>query len=146
MELCYIEGETSCKLCFHDDCNSKVDATQCYNCNSYDDENCIHLNVSSHHQCKDYYDKCFTVVENDQVIRGCLKEHPKAQDICSGQPSLCHTCDGDNCNSDAVREDIRCYECDSVIDPNCRNALNDTMLTICPLSVNNTGCYHYDDG
>lgn len=144
-ELCYIEDESSCKLCYHDDCN-KVDVARCYSCDSYDNEDCVqNLNVSSH-QCKDYNDKCFTLVEYDQVIRGCLKEHPEVQNICSEQPSLCNTCDGDDCNSEVVREDIYCYDCDSVTDSNCRDALNDTMLTICPLSVNNVGCYHYDDG
>lgn len=146
-ESCYNEDNDSCKLCFGDDCNNKINPQTCYTCDSNVDLNCVNnLNTSYQHQCKNYYDKCFTFVNNDQVIRGCLNEHSDMEDPCSGEAAFCHTCEDDNCNSEAAADDIVCYSCDSVNDPNCESALNNTMLETCPLSTHNLGCYHYNDG
>lgn len=143
---CFVQDQQFCKTCMGNDCNSKVKPQTCYNCRSTNDENCTN-NVTAIQptECRRYHDQCITIVEKNVVVRDCLRNIFNDDKYCSSNPTLCNICNEDDCNSTPLVEDKYCYACNSDNDPNCRANLNDTMITKCPISANNVGCYHFAD-
>lgn len=144
--MCRSENEV-CKTCAGKDCNAKVHFQSCHICTSASSLNCIvNVNATATQTCRNYLDECFVHVVNNAVIRGCILENTQLTDDCK-DPTKCEVCsDKANCNSNIVAADDFCYTCDSEKDSNCTANLNDSMLTQCPFSVSQMGCYRYDDG
>lgn len=161
VEMCRSNDEDSpCKTCIGNDCNLKPAFERCRKCSSKDSVNCIRSPFAMREVvCREYLDYCVTHVQNDTVLRGCLKELTKDPIVlahCSatnGDPKYCSSCrTADNatttCNS-AVVDGEFCLKCDSAIDPACRGgtpALNHTHRVQCPLSEHRRGCYLLDFG
>lgn len=138
-----------CKTCTGPYCNKQIEFQKCRVCNSADNINCIRSPESFEERtCRKYIDECFTHVENNVVIRGCVSNmNPiPIQNDCNANNEYCEKCSsGFNCNNKIIDGEF-CLTCNSENDPNCRENLNNTMRTQCPLSVNQRGCYRYDDG
>lgn len=144
---CHIQDQRYCKLCSGNDCNRKAESQTCYVCSSIDDTKCA-ANVTALMQteCPNYVDQCITLIDslnNDAIVRNCLRNVFTDDTFCRNNPSLCEACENDNCNSQLLVTNQTCYKCDSITDSNCwKGNLNDTMIAKCTLSVNNLGCYH----
>ena len=142
--MCRRQGD-SCKTCIGNDCNEKVAFTNCRVCNSTTNVNCIRSpNSFASVTCRDYIDECYSHVDNDIVVRGCLKQNAQAQIGCERNNDLCERCDGPNCNNKLIDGEF-CLTCDSENDPNCVQNLNFTMRTQCKLALQQRGCYRFDD-
>lgn len=133
--------------------HSLTNNQECIVCSSEIDSNCIDLHQkpmtsvcinSNNDQQKN---ACFTHVNrNGTVTRGCLFDEQKFENECkNGKDDDCTICQRDNCNNRPI-ETTTCYTCSSENDPNCRENLNNSMRTTCALSVENFGCYRFDDG
>lgn len=144
--MCHIEDQNYCKLCSGNDCNRKPETQSCYVCNSNNTPKCMaNLTALMTTECTNYVDQCITLIDslnNDAIVRDCLRNVFKDDTFCRNNPSLCNACEHDNCNSQPLVNNQTCYTCDSTNDPNCHKNLNDSMITKCTLSVNNLGCYH----
>lgn len=157
ISFCRQEG-LNCKTCFGNDCNSKVAFQSCRTCDSRNDVTCIDdPNESRSQLCKDYKDECFTHVDNDVVIRGCLKGLNKTHVInnetlpeidfikdCKSS-DLCQKCSNKaNCNNAILNREF-CLTCDSSTDRNCRFNVSYDLRTQCPLAVKPIGCYRFEE-
>lgn len=147
--MCHMDEQRFCKLCMGNDCNQKPAPQTCYICSSANDSNCVgNANASMAAECLNYVDECITLIDsmdNDAVVRNCLRNVYMDDTFCRNNPSMCSTCEGDNCNSQPVIDNQTCYTCDSALDPNCHSNLGNDMITKCSLSANNLGCYHSID-
>lgn len=144
---CHIANQRYCKLCSGNDCNRKAEPQSCYRCNSAIDANCV-SNVTGFMtaECDKYVDQCIILIDslnNDAIVRDCLRNVFKDDTFCRNNPSLCNACEEDNCNSLPLVDNQTCYTCDSTEDPNCHGNLTDSLVTNCTLSANNLGCYHF---
>lgn len=128
------------------DCNAKVDFQECRVCNSTQGVECIRSATTVNSQvCRNYLDECFTHVDNNVIVRGCLQQNPNLSNDCRNR-DICDSCDSrGNCNEQIVNGEF-CITCDSQLDPNCVDNVNFTMRTQCSLSVAGMGCYLFDDG
>lgn len=144
--MCRRNGEF-CKTCSGNNCNAKVNFQSCHVCTSANSLNCIvNINAVPTQTCKNYLDECFVHVVNNAVTRGCALENDQLAEDCK-DPTKCEVCsDTANCNNNIIGANDYCYTCDSESDPNCKDNLNDSMLTQCPLSVSQMGCFRYADG
>lgn len=146
--MCRKEGEF-CKTCLGNDCNIKSDVQQCISCTSDTSSQCIRSPQSFPlKKCRKYTDECIVHVANDTVIRGCLDAYHNSDNIekdCK-DGDICEKCSNSNgCNNKVVDGEF-CIHCDSEIDFNCKNNVNVTMHRQCKLSVQQLGCYLYNDG
>lgn len=147
--MCRQQGQF-CKTCIGTNCNQKQTFQTCRACNSSDNVSCIRSPGSfAAITCRNYLDSCYVHVEKDIVTRGCMSQlttPAQVQESCQTTNDFCETCSSaNNCNNKIVDGEF-CLTCDSALDPNCRDTLNFTMRTQCPLSVSPRGCYRYDDG
>lgn len=144
---CHIANQRYCKLCSGNDCNRKAEPQSCYRCNSATDANCgSNVTGLMTTECDKYVDQCITLIDslnNDAIVRDCLRNVFKDDTFCRNNPSLCNACEEDNCNSLPLVDNQTCYTCDSTEDPNCHGNLTDSLVTKCTLSANNLGCYHF---
>ncbi|KAJ6648787.1 hypothetical protein Bhyg_04018 [Pseudolycoriella hygida] len=146
-EITYCRNQGQfCKTCIGDDCNAKIDFQACRVCNSSQGVECIRSATGVSSQvCRNYLDECFTHVQNNITVRGCLQQNPSLAGDCQNR-DICESCDHrGNCNDQIVDGEF-CITCDSQLDPNCIDNVNFTMRTQCSLTVNGMGCYLFDDG
>lgn len=138
-----MKGEENCKICEGLNCNKKIKPQQCKQCNSETDRRCINSpRKAPTIECPSYVDHCLTFVHtNGTIIRDCKQNLHSTDDYCTEFPWLCVACEHDDCNTKALSNDL-CYECDSKLNPNCRNNLDHSMLVNCPFSKHR-GCYHF---
>lgn len=143
--------DATCKICDGDGCNGKVFFQTCVDSSSETDENCVecyskHSKINTR-QCEDYMAQCYTHVENGIVTRNCTDSLVNTSEKCTSDPKHCLPCSGALCNGQAVERDI-CVSCDSEVDPNCRsisNTTDESIFTEYPISIINTGCFHFVD-
>lgn len=142
-KLCVTEGDT-CKYCFGDQCNKKIDFERCRYCSSdKDGENCMtkawKMELKT---CKYYMDECFTHVNGDGVVtRGCLSE------FISDYQDTCERCSNEiGCNTIPIKRES-CLACDSSNDSSCRSNVTPKHSEVCPLkTIRPLGCYHFING
>lgn len=139
--------EQFCKTCLGNDCNEKVEFTNCIACTSNSSVGCIRSpNSFQSVLCRNYLDECFNYVENDIVVRGCwLQSTETIQKSCTENSDFCDLCSSPNCNNKIVDGEF-CLSCDSEVNDDCRENLNHTLRVQCKLAVRKRGCYRYDDG
>lgn len=143
-KICMTEGET-CKFCFGDNCNKKIDFERCIYCNSDEDgENCktkawrIDRKI-----CKHYMDECFTYVNDGVVTRGCLSEFSSDKENCTNKDTCRRCSNGSGCNAVPI-EIESCISCDSNNDSNCKSSVTLENTEICPQkTINLLGCFHF---
>lgn len=147
-QICRRQGD-NCKTCFGDDCNARTSFRTCHVCNSTASVKCIRApSQFPVVTCRDYLDECFTRVKNDVVDRGCLRQAAATNEELikdCADSDVCATCVNDErCNRKVVDGEF-CLTCDSNVDPSCRTNVTSAMRTQCPLSVNQMGCYRFED-
>lgn len=135
-----------CKFCFGENCNRRNSFTKCFNCNSMSDPHCISNNGSIEIKvCRSYKDDCFTFTRGYTVKRGCVNEMPEGfLKECNEEKEKCEKClsvDDDICNKRSLNDDT-CFECDSDIDPRCRDQPEHFREKICSIgSTDSLGCF-----
>lgn len=172
---CGNQYSESCVVCDSSDCNRDpfypgklrlqsrkprirrmITPRKCLRCNSDYDIQCeSNAHVSESIKCVG--DECATYISvNGTVIRDCSRKFEDingaivtaATTTTTTKPianGTLITCDTDNCNG--ITSDKRyCFQCDSRIDPNCAELVNNAMITFCPYSVGDFGCYHQQTG
>lgn len=142
-------ANNGCKRCHGDDCNSKPNFQTCRTCTTTDNLSC-YVNANDDRvplvECISYTDECFIHVANNTVTRGCLAEASALLiDECD-DPAKCERCEGSkDCNVKPIGATDRCYTCDSRVDANCRDQVDDSMIEQCAFSVNPLGCFRAED-
>lgn len=81
------------------------------------------------------------------MSRGCIKDLEQI-DYDSAQNGVQESslCLENGCNDQFVKNDRMCYECDSNTDPKCISQMDSSMLTSCPDSEVDLGCFHIIKG
>lgn len=120
-----------------------------------------------------YKNLCYTYQKGSVSHRGCLYEAPENifNECENAYSEICLTCNQTDCNrtpiiheeltlnlfhDEVVRNEDKsemvmsdnpsCYKCDSNINPNCTNQLDDTMIGLCEFEREDLGCYHMITG
>lgn len=148
-----LSNDDSCKTCTNSACNNKNVFPTCIT--SKNDNGLVswyNQNISTK-ICSNYTDKCFVLVENDLVKRGCFEEYAKQNNIISTDKYLeekvgsrrIKTCSTPNCNVDKLKP-INCIVCDSKNNLSCHNPVASEMALKCELKIDGNACYHYQNG
>lgn len=144
----YYQGRSNeFKMCKGWNCNRRSSMEKCFVCDSTEDPLCATEPSSTHSKiCDNYLNECFTHIQTDKVVRGCLYDH----DIyfrmeCQGSKRKCGTCttmDKIACNSAPIPLN-KCIDCNSTVDGRCRNKSNTIPGKICDNigSTIHKGCY-----
>lgn len=151
-ENCLANGDT-CKTCIEGDkCNHHSDFLKCF---MTDDPI---TNASEPHQfdtksspkiCQNYNDKCFLkVLENDVVMRGCVKEYGARHDLSvdsfieAANNLTFEVCSTYLCNGTPLKPSF-CYVCNSDSEKNCIRNPKPQSIMNCPLELRPSSCYHF---
>lgn len=150
-----LEQVDGCKSCVGDNCNRMKEFRSCY-VNNENSESFQPLKLPENWKdstkiCKEYDDKCISFVnETGFIIKDCLADHAEKNDVPinfyneNHNSSVYRECLTSLCNDENI-EPLWCIGCDSEDDPNC-NGSAFTPRVRCPLEVESSGCYHYNDG
>lgn len=144
----------------------------CFKCNPTENDDCDKIaENSTATECAGtalgYKNECYIYQKDKRTFRGCLYDaKSESEEIfreCRNQYSAnCYTCDQDSCNNNSVlyddldvnflklenEENLNtksrlCYECDSRNnDTKCARDLDESMITKCPNSEDDLGCFH----
>lgn len=161
-----IQNYAQCNFCKNRACNSNhvefEEKISCVKCTPDENSNCNVIDeTATATECAQtavgYKDMCYTLQKGGVSHRGCLYEAPNEIFVECENPfsEACVTCNQTNCNRipivnedlelnpfhQVVREDF-CYKCDSSVDPNCINQLNNSMIEKCDSTGEGLGCYH----
>lgn len=137
------KGDSQCKTCEGESCNSKLSLPKCYECNSaVDGEKCKTIpSIAIERECPNYMDECYVHINGDVVNRNCTGDTvvptPK---VCSSEPKHCLLSTGAN---DKIIEANRCISCDSLDDESCNSPMMLQHAKSCPLNIEKEGCYHF---
>lgn len=136
-----------CKRCFGEHCNAKPHFQTCFNCTTADDLRCfLNATATTRIECATFTDECYTHVVDNTVTRGCLADSPVGLVGDCSDPARCELCDAEqDCNAKPVGADDYCYTCDSRVDANCRDQVDDSMREQCAFSVQALGCFRAED-
>lgn len=136
-----------CKRCTGDNCNAKPHFQTCFNCTSAQDLRCyLNATATQRIECASFTDDCYTQVVNNVVTRGCAAQGPANLVEQCNDPATCELCgEEQNCNAKPVGADDYCYTCDSRVDANCRDQVDDSMREQCAFSVQALGCFRAED-
>lgn len=124
--------------------DSKTESSKqtCMDCDAKEENNCVSTNISTKiTECLTDNDKCFTFIDDNQVIRGCLADSDSFfQQTCLSDKQNCVLCAGTTCNNQTLTD--KCLACDTRFNPECRNKSEREIL--CSIKVNENeffGCY-----
>lgn len=110
----------SCKTCFSQNCNEKINFQSCYNCNSKDDSHCSEISEFSEMTvCPNYMDKCATGIDaKGYTVRRCSKNSSTDELDFSKRFEICNESD---CNRNIFPTDrLRCFQCEESSDFECQ--------------------------
>lgn len=146
-ELCKKNGD-ECKVCAEINCNSKPSFVKCLSCHRSKDPQCaINPQDANRKICKSYNDQCFTYIQRFDITRGCVNEKGDSFiEQCNKDPNKCAIClsetEVNGCNNQVIKMET-CLECDSDIDPRCRDDPEVFQDKICShlIPANQAGCY-----
>ena len=117
----------NCITCASDGCNNGTSKLikQCFNCDSSTDANCVLNPIAvSSKECKT---DCFTRLEGENLVRGCLEDLESMQ---CNETNKCKTCPDkwfDKCNADDYPKNRKsCKTCQGIT--NCQNPLNQVCI------------------
>lgn len=147
-----LNREDGCKTCIGNNCNRMKEFRTCYVRNEQIEP--LKLSTSwkdSTKICKNFEDKCFSLVnETGFIIKGCLSEYAEKNNVPINyfhdkyNSTVYSECSASLCNDENI-EPLWCFGCDSRDDLNCsRSELVHRVM--CPLSLEQFGCYHHIDG
>lgn len=142
-------SRSTCKKCFGDKCNLKVNFQKCYVCDSVvDGEDCLTSPRSiGDETCPNYTDHCYMKVVDGRVKRGCVGDKTvPSVDICDENPETCEHCSAENpCNNKPIWL-TTCISCNSKADKTCATNSTYDQIEMCPItSIHPQKCYHYID-
>jgi hypothetical protein len=138
-----IDSPVTCNLCQGPNCNhiNTRSDEKCVICNSRLSPECAQKpNVLPQTQCdKKSNGKCFSALTGMFTVRRCFSDI-NMEGI---SPNATAECTGQGCNNKIYPEDrLKCYQCDSNKDSNCKNKQDDTTLSIpCVNYMKEDGCF-----
>lgn len=140
---CFNQNDT-CKSCFGENCNEKVNFHTCISCTSLKDRHCTNdLYGVKQEICHDYMGSCITGIDAEGTThRRCANETHDSVFV-SGK----ETCSGVDCNTVSVPKNrLQCYQCD---DEHCEDVHKPTIKPHKSKPCNRfsliEGCYTYMD-
>lgn len=144
----YIGKRTDFKVCKGEKCNSASFHQKCVICDSEEDARCINEPDFNDKTCRNYENRCFTLISTHKVLRGCLEDtNEEIKNKCENENENCDICSkpehGDACNKIKVNDLNSCVECDSNDDEECRTEPKKFADKICPQfgTSEPKGCY-----
>lgn len=135
--------KTVFKRCLSSYCNGEAIYTQCHQASQEINYKSVGYQSRA---CSNPNDHCFVGIHNDEIIRGCLAEYKKSEDLTNESianrfDEFYRTCEGLLCNDDVITIEY-CFE-NNLTDSSARRV--DPLLKKCPLKRHPVGCYHIED-
>ncbi|XP_055308420.1 uncharacterized protein LOC129572482 [Sitodiplosis mosellana] len=145
----YSGRDSEFRICKGANCNVNPFLPKCIVCDSTEDLNCAINPGPSHIQvCPKYESECFTLINEHNIIRGCLDDSDFGKSIKfemgipHGKSDVCSTATGPGCNNVKLNAQ-KCIECYTITDPRCRTNPELMEDKICHKfrSTKHSGCY-----
>lgn len=151
-------NDDTCKTCFSSyGCNGKTNFSQCYVTDEPLKNHVLlapapNYTKSTKKICKNYDEKCFTHVQDENIVfRGCVESYAAEHDLTPNflskivPKSQYEVCSSPYCNGELDK--FYCHSCNSS-DSDCAGSLesNNSFRKQCPLEAKPSGCYHLIKG